>query len=281
MKTGHRRIGIHIFIDSLGVSLIVAASPTKRATDMALYGQAYYNSGARYNEVAPSPKQRKAHMRNLHYYMQIPFGAPSHSTAELSGFTADHLNRMSDNNTGGFLTARIAATTTAFSTFAQGSLDDQTQVAIRGALVKAKENFRRDLPVDIQKVYGQCLGHYSEAGVEMKQIFPEGRSVFGKCRDNELAGKLGVMVAGVTAKQADLGAPLVTQATAIVTNWNAIYAASLGALSDQGTTQEAKKAARENLCLQLYLNLLAIAAQFPGDEEKLYETTFAREPGAK
>jgi hypothetical protein len=208
-------------------------------------------------------------MRNLHYYMQIPFGSKEHSIAELSGFTADHLNRMTDNNTGGFLTARIAATTTAFSTFAQGSLDDQTQVAIRGALVKAKENFRRDLPVDIQKVYGQCLGHYSEAGVEMKQIFPEGRSVFGKCRDTELAGKLGVMVAGVTAKQADLGAPLVTQATAILTNWNAIYAASLGSLSDQGATQEARKEARENLCLQLYLNLLAIAAQFPGQEEKL------------
>jgi hypothetical protein len=238
---------------------------------MALFGHSYYNSGVKYNEASPVPHhpKKKTYMRDLHKYLQNPFADPGISVAELSTFSADHLNRMTDNNTGGFLTARIAATTTVLSAFAGGSTSDQTKLAIQKALVEVKKNFRRDLPLDIQKVYGQVLGHYSAAGTEMTEIFPEGRTIFGKCKDTELAGKLGVMIAGVTAHQAQLGAPLVTQATAILTNWNAVYAASMGSQSDKGTTQQEMKVARENLCLQLFLNLLAIAGQFPGQEEML------------
>jgi hypothetical protein len=208
-------------------------------------------------------------MIDMHRFFKNPFDNRNISVAELSRFGADHLNRMSDNNTGGFLTTRIAATTAALTAVESGSTSDQTKLAIRKAQVQAKDNFRENLPRDIQKIYGMVTGFYGGDCAQLTEIFPEGRTVFTSCKDTELENKLGVLIAGITAHQADLGAALVAQATALRTNWEAIYNASMGSTSAKGTTQVAMKAARETLQLELFRNLLTIALQFPGEPERL------------
>lgn len=208
-------------------------------------------------------------MRDLHKFLVVPFDDKTIGTERLTTFASDHLMRMTDNNTGGFLTARIAATTTALAGVETQYSTDQTKLAIRKSLVLAKDNFRRDLPKDIVKIYGQCLGHYAENSVEMMEIFPEGRSVFASVKDDGLTNKLDVLIAGITAHTATLGAALVTQATAVRTNWQAVYAASEVAISAKATTKESKNAARSLLQLELFKNLLTIALQFPRQPEML------------
>ena len=65
-------------------------------------------------------------------------------------------------------------------------------------------------------------------GTQVTEVFPNGRSVFAKSQttDDLLGSKLTALVAALTAKQADLGAPVVTEATALKTNWTALYEAS-------------------------------------------------------
>src|SRR5690348_3416158 len=99
-------------------------------------------------------------IRDLSKYLDNPFDGATYGVEKLTTFASDNLLRMSNNNTGGDLTARIAATTTALASMETNSSNDQTKLAIRKSLVQAKENFRRDLPIDIQKIYGKCLGEY-------------------------------------------------------------------------------------------------------------------------
>jgi hypothetical protein len=80
---------------------------------------------------------------------------------------------------------------------------------------------------------------------------------------------LQTLVNGITAHQADLGAPLVAQATALKDNWMTVYNASEAATGAKTTTQEEKRMARQNLQLMLFLNLLKIAQMFPRQPEKL------------
>ena len=74
---------------------------------------------------------------------------------------------------------------------------------------------------------------------------------------------------GVTARQAALGAALVTEVTGLLTQWQGIYAQSESSGGNATTSQEGKKLARENLQLMLFLNLLKLAEMFARQPEKL------------
>lgn len=206
-------------------------------------------------------------MRTLSRFFEVPFDDPNVSLAELVAFSTDHVARMIANNANSELDARITATQSSLALVMSCAGDHETKLAIRKARKAAKNAFRATLPREIGKVYGMVSGHYGEGAPEVIECFPHGRTIFGDCTDDMLATHLQTMVDGVTAHQADLGAPLVAQATALKAAWMTVYGQSEEASGDVSTPQQGKKLARENLQLMLFLNLAKLMEMFPRQPE--------------
>lgn len=233
---------------------------------MARYGYAFFDSGVRFDSPDANPSVA---MRKLSRYLENPFDSRDISLAEQVAFSTDHLERMSANNGSGELTARIAATTSALALVEDCFSDDLTRLGIRAARVRAKDNFRQTLPGEVAKIMGAVVARYGPDAPEVLECCPQGRGIFGSCRDDAVQNHLQTLVNAVTAHLADLGQPLVTQANDLKAAWMTIYQASESATGGRTETQEGKRLARENLSLMLYLNLLKLAEMFPRQPEKL------------
>ena len=205
-------------------------------------------------------------MRDLHTYLSNPFDDQHISMDELVAFATDHLARTIANNPAGLFDLRIAATTTALNGVGGAFTDDKTKLALRKSKKQTKDAFRQALPAAIGKIYGAVLAKFGDGGAQMTECFPSGRTVFSTCTDGDLGQELQTLVNGVTDFQADLGAQVVADATALLTGWNAVYQKSATSKGNKATTQTAKNAARANLQLELFKNLLTLALNFPRDE---------------
>jgi uncharacterized protein YgfB (UPF0149 family) len=206
---------------------------------------------------------------DLHKYLTNPFNDPNISLDELVAFGTDHLARLIANNPTAVFAARITATTTALNGVSGAFTDDKTKLALRKSKKQAKENFRAALPAAIGKIYGAVQAQFGDAGVQMTECFPQGRTVFTQCPDGALAGELQTVINGVTDYQAQLGAPVVAAATALLTGWTAVFQTSETSTGNKSTTQLAKNNARLALQLELFKNLLTLALNFPDQPAQL------------
>jgi len=235
---------------------------------MAHWGHFKYGQ-ARYDEPDdPTVKIKPTHMRDLHIYLTNPFDDPHISMAELLAFTPDHIQRMTSSNPTLFA-ARLTATSTALTGVENAFTDDETKLGLRKARNLAKNNFRAALPAGIGKVAVAVEDKYGEKSPEFVECFPRGRTVFSSCTDDKLASELEAVINGVTALQPALGQQPVTDATALLTGWNAVFSPSGVAVGTKTTTQKAKSTARAALQLELFKNLLTIAQQYPRQTEML------------
>lgn len=196
------------------------------------------------------------------------FKDPAISFSELLKYAARHLQRMVANNPGALLNARITATQTALSAVESGVTDVSTKAAIQKGKTEIKKTFREALPENIRKIHAAVVAAFGDPSPELTECFPEGRAVFTRSRDEEMNNKLGQLVACLTPRQAQLGANAVNNATGLLSTWIAIYAAQDVAMSQRGSTAESRDTAKANLQLQLYLNVLALAAAFPDQPDK-------------
>ena len=138
-------------------------------------------------------------MRDLHFYLTNPFNDSKISMDELVAFSTDHLARLTANNPAAVFAERITATTTALAGVGGAFTDDKTKLALRKARKQAKDDFRAALPAAVGKIYGAVLAQFADAGAEMTECFPQGRTVFSTCTDGALAEELQTLVNGVTA----------------------------------------------------------------------------------
>ncbi len=223
----------------------------------------YFDSGARYDEPDTPTVIKPTYMIDLHRFLANPFDDPDISMDELLAFTTDHLQRLTGNNPGGIYTARLTATNTALAVVNSAFADDQSKLGLRKARKQAKDAFRKTLLKSIGKLAGAVEAKFGEGSPEFTECFPQGRTVFSKCSDDQLANYLQTIITGVTLHVAQLGAPVVTDATALLTGWNAVYSGSESSTGAKTTTQAAKAAARAALQLELFKNLLTIALNNP------------------
>ena len=228
------------------------------------YGEAHYDEP----DIIITTKIKPTHMRDLHVYPTNPFDDPHISMAELLAFTPDHVQRMSSTNPAMFA-ARITATNTALNGVSGAFTDDETKLALRKARILAKDNYRATLPAAAGKIALAVEAKYGEGSAEFVECFPHGRKIFSSCPDDEMANNLQTLINGVTALQPQLGAQPVTDATALLTGWNAVFAPSTTTTGAKTTSQAVKNAARAALQLELFKNLLTIALNFPRQPEQV------------
>ena len=232
---------------------------------MARWNFAFFDSGVRWD----SPDAHPTTMRTLASFLENPFDDDGISMPELIAFTTDHLQRLSANNAGGELTARIAATTSSLAVVEDCVTDDQGRLGVRKARKQAKDDFRVQIPVEVKRIEAGFIAAFGADSPILLEAQPQGRTIFQTCRDDQVEVHLQTLLTSATTHQANLAPATLTQATNLKNNWVTIYQASELSTGSKTTTQEGKKLARENLQLMLFLNLLKLAEMFPRQPEKL------------
>lgn len=239
-------------------------------TSMAYFDSgATYDSGIFYDEPPATTLIKPTSMMDLHKFLINPFDDPGISMDELLSFTTDHVQRLTANNSGGLYTARLAATGAAIATVHAAFSDDQSKLGFRKARKQAKDAYRKTLPEKIGRIAVAIEAAFGEGAPEFTECFPQGRTIFGRCADDQLANYLQTLITGVNTHSAQLAAQVIADATALLAGWNAVYTVSETATGAKTTTQAAKNAARAALQLELFKNLLTIALNFPRTPEAL------------
>lgn len=239
---------------------------------MARWNSFHWDDGSRYDEPDnPTNKIKRTHMYDIHKVLNNPFDDAGIGVNGLVSFTTDNINKMTANNPGGIFTGRISATTTALGGVNSAFAADMGKLGERKTSKQAKNDFRDTLPAAIGKIYVTLQNKYGEKAAILKTFFPDGRGGFNKATDDQVGNNLNTLIAALTAHQTDVGAQTVTDANALLTGWNAVYAPSESSSSGKTVSIAAKNAARAALQLELFKNLLTIALQYPRQPDMLDE----------
>jgi len=232
---------------------------------MARYGFAFFDSGARWD----SPDAHPTNMRDLSKILENPFDDPTIGYGRLLGFSTDHLQAMIARNESHELDGRIAALTSALTLVEQYATDDETKLGLRMARKQAKDAFRAALPARIAKLAGAVTGKFGADSEEMTECFPKGRTIFSTSTDDKLGTHIGQLKDAMSEYAAQLGTEVMADVTAVQTGWTTVYNKSEESTAKKNASLADKKAARENLQLMLFLDLLKLAEMFPRQPEKL------------
>lgn len=209
-------------------------------------------------------------MKTLSNYLTNPFDNDDISMAELIAFSTDHAQRLIANNSAGQFDDVIPALTTALTQVEDHITDDQGRLGIRMARKQAKDNFREHtIPAEAKRIEAGFTVAFGDDSPILLEAFPAGRSILHSCRDDQMEGHLQTLFMAVSRHQASLAPATLAQATALKSNWTAHYQASEASTGNKTVTQLGKKEARDALQLQLFHNLLKLAAMFPRQPEKL------------
>jgi len=149
------------------------------------------------------------------------------------------------------------------------SSDDLVKLGVRKARKQAKDAFRKGLPEKLSKLHLQVAAKFGERSPVLKECFPSGRTAFAKSADDLLESHLLALAAGLTGREAELGTEPAADAEALRTNWLAVYSASESSSGVKSAAEKARREARLGLQLELFRNLLALAAQFPREPKQL------------
>jgi uncharacterized protein with beta-barrel porin domain len=216
----------------------------------------------------PLKLQTHHHMIDLRKIFTNWFKDPAISFTELLKYAARHLQLMIANNPGALLNERINATTIALSAVEAGVTDVTIKAAIQKGKTEAKKTFREVLPENIRKIHAAVVAVYGDPSPDLTECFPEGRGVFGSCRDEQLNNKLAPLVAALTPRADQIGQVHVDNAGGLVSTWTAIFAAQDAAMAQKSMMAGSRDAAKAQLQLALYLNVLRLAMAFPDQPEK-------------
>jgi hypothetical protein len=232
---------------------------------MARYGFAFFDSGARWD----SPDAHPTNMRDLITFLENPFDDPKIKYARLLAFSTDHLQAMIARNESHELDGRIAALTSALTLVGECATDDETKKGLRKARKQAKDAFRAGLPPRIAKLAAAVTAKWGEDSEQWTECFPQGRTIFSTSTDDSLGMHIGQLKDAMSEYAAQLGAEVIADVTAVQTGWTTVYNKSEESEAKKDASLADKKAARENLQLMLFLDLLKLAEMFARQPEKL------------
>ena len=207
-------------------------------------------------------------MVDLYKFHINPYDDRLISLNQLITFSGLHLQRMIETNPGVLLNTRITATTTALVALDNTMASNQTKLALRMGRVQAKETFRRALPANLQRIHGAVIAAFGPDSVQETECFPQGRSGYNDCTDEQLNDKLVQLQSCLAPMAAQVGQAHLDNLGGLISTWTALLAAVKTASAGKTGSESARRAARAALQLELFKNLLTLAVAFPNDMEK-------------
>lgn len=208
-------------------------------------------------------------MLSLDIYLKNPFTDGRYGIDRLLAFTTDHLERLRAANLGGAWPGRIAATAAALAAFNGQEVAHSSSLGERKTSKRALREFRRALGERVGALHLALQVKYGPRAAELKTFFPKGRTAFARCPDDLLEPLLKALAAAIAERPAELGPELAATAAGLVADWQPLHATSMAATGAKKTAEFERRGARVALERELYLNLLALAQEFPEQPEKL------------
>lgn len=206
-------------------------------------------------------------MIRLFRLLQNPFVRESVSFDELVSCATDSQQRFIANNPGAVFNTVINGLTVALATVASCASDDIVKLGLRKSAKEAKDTFRRVLPEHLGTIQAKVAGHYGLKALQVKQVFPNGRDIFNTCKDDAVDEHLSAVIAGLTPIVGPMGAvgtAALSEASGLLSNWLALYAASESSTGAKTSTEKEKRKAKENLAAKLHVALMAVATHYIG-----------------
>lgn len=198
-----------------------------------------------------------------------PFDSVHISLSHLLSFTTDHLVRLQAVDGAGKFATRLAATQVALAAVEAAFTNDETKLGLRKARKLSQRTFRLGLTAAIAKINVAVKAALGERSPAVAECFPGGRAVFARCRAVVLENHLASLITALQAQGALLPGAVASQAVALRADWLAVYQPSAAASGVKAEAEVEVRRARVNLQRELFLNLLALAQNYPGQPEQL------------
>ena len=207
-------------------------------------------------------------MFDLYKYFFNAYDERGISLNRLIKFALDQLEGMVLTNPGALLNDRITRTTTALVALDNTMAENETKLALRKGRVKAKDTFRATLPGQLQRIHAAVVAAFGPNSVQEGECFPNGRTPFTDCTDDELNDKLTQLQNCLTPLVAQVGQQHLNNLGGLLSTWISLKASAKTAVKSKGTSESTRRAARAALQLELFKNTLTLAMAFPNDMEK-------------
>ena len=206
------------------------------------------------------------YMIDLIKFCVSPFEDIKTSLNRLIDYAGTHLQRMVTNNPGALLNQRITATNTSLTALEGTMSGNEAKLALRMARVQAKDAFRAALPVNLARIHGAVVAAFGPDSTQLTECFPQGRTPFFTCPDDQLNDKLQGLLTCLTPLAAPVGQLHVDNVGGLLSTWISLLAGVETAAANKNNSESARRAARVALQAELFKNLLTISLAFPNDE---------------
>ena len=210
----------------------------------------------------------KTTMIDLIKFCLSPFEDIKISLNRLIDYAGTHLQRMVTNNPGALLNQRITATNTSLTALEGTMSSNETKLALRMARVQAKDAFRAALPVNLARIHGAVVAAFGPDSTQLTECFPQGRTPFILCPDDQLDDKLQALNQCLSPYAAQVGQVHLDNLGGLLSTWIALLASVETASALKNSSESVRRNARATLQLELFKNLLALATAFPNDVAK-------------
>lgn len=208
-------------------------------------------------------------MIRIQRYFEVAFNDEKISSEELRNFAEDHIAKA--KKAGAAFAAMVAATEAVFGPFDEALSERAGQIGSLGGNTVTKNEVVQLFRTKIRQRRGRVVDAFGEESAEYREIFPGGLTYYTRATMETIKQRLDYAVEKFTKYQAQLGAPLVAEFTALRTQFAEAREEQVG---DKGGVSQARGAVRTTrtaLELQLTDNLLTLARQFKGQPEKAAE----------
>ena len=205
----------------------------------------------------------------LRRYMTDFFKDKAISHNELLNFSDDSVQRTGANNPGAVFDPIIAATNAVLLNIrnihtllevSKGQREGDTEV-----VNKAMEQWN----VQARRIWNFTNYFYAENNPDkIEEIFPQGLTPYTTITLEAGQDTMDILIAAVGNNSADFDPAAVTALVNARNNFGTARTAQLGEKGEISGLQEAYSDVRKQLTMQLTVNVLTIALQFPGDEDK-------------
>lgn len=208
-------------------------------------------------------------MTNFHILFNDFFEDKNFSVTEKVTTAAAWIGRMTVNNPGGVFSSRITALQGALSAVEASSTDKGVKLALQKTATINKKNFRRALVGNMSKVHAKVVAQYGKGSAQLTGVFPKGLAPFAEnAKDEPLENELGVVLAGLTTYQADLGPAVVAEVGGYISTWLVVYNAASGSKTAKVSSGSSGTTLMKTLQIEMTKAALFVAFTFAGDDTK-------------
>lgn len=218
-------------------------------------------------------------MMNLRNYFKIVFADERISDEKLAKFTEIHIQRLAANNSDGRYTKMIETTNAAYEAYFGAMTDEDTKFAVQQSYTKAMNEVYEEFKKTISQKEGTVRGIWNTDSPTYQEFFPLGVMDYTRCTLANVEMLMARFINASRAHEKELGEAFINQFTDIQTRFISARTAQLQKKGQVSESKDISGKRRIELEKQLTRNLLSLAVEYLGDEDRgmdFFDQSFIR-----